>query len=472
MGELLRENLVVIRFVYGLIFFALGFAIVLQPRRQSVYYLATALSWLAAFAIVHALADWGLVFIPQHGTALAKPAMIVRSAGLIVSFGLLMQFGMSLLLEHHPRRATLSLIPSAMTGVFVLLMLLAEFSPSALPWSSQDVRVLTRFSMGVSSSLLSAWGLLRQVPSLRADRRSHIGHLYGAVACFVLYAGVGGLVTPKGSLLLAPWLNEETFFRTMSVPVEVARGLSVLGITYFTVRLLDIFHQETQRRLHVAEQDRALLRERERIARELHDGIMQTLYGTGLGLKQVNALAQTQPDQAQVILTELNREIGRAIVQMRRFVLDLKEQTISGAELVEDVRSTALQVGQFAGLQVSFQDDLTGWGETPIPAGLREEVLAIIREALSNVVRHSQATSVQIMVALDDDTVLVRLSDNGHGFDPAATESGRGLDTMKERVENVGGFIQVLSTPGEGTQLVAHLPVASRSSRQKELSAS
>ncbi|HYG58334.1 MAG TPA: sensor histidine kinase, partial [Symbiobacteriaceae bacterium] len=339
--------------------------------------------------------------------------------------------------------------------------------------TAAEVKILGRYLLGFPSALLSAWGLLRQVPALRRNKCPRLGHLYGAAVCFVLYGIVGGLIVPQGDLLLAGIINESSFLQLAGVPVEVARGLTMLGVTYYTVRLLDIFNLETQRRLQMAEQDRALLRERERIAGELHDGIMQTLYGTGLGLKQVTTLSRTQPDQAHAILTELNKEISRAILQMRRFVLDLKEHTISVAELVDAVRSQTSDIGQFAGIPIAFQQDLTECAAYAVPAGLREEVLALVREGLSNVVRHAQAGAARVVLGLDDDTVLVRVSDNGCGFDPVALESGRALDSLRERVEALGGFMQVHSTPGEGTDLVAHLPLTpgKRRGRTKEMTA-
>ncbi|HYF77695.1 MAG TPA: sensor histidine kinase [Symbiobacteriaceae bacterium] len=468
MAHILKENMDVIRFVYGLIFFSLGFAIYLQPRRDSVYYLSTALSWLAAFALIHAIADWGLVFMPKHPSVYYKQAMALRSLGLIVSYGLLMQFGLTLLTERHPRRALFSLIPSLLTAIFVVMVLLAEFRGPTL--EVMDVKILARYGFGFPAALLSAWGLLRQLPTLRANKFPHTAHLVGAAGCFVLYGIVGGLIVPPGRILLAGSLNEEVFLRTFGIPVEIARGLAMLGVTYFTVRLLDIFHLETQRRLRAAEQDRALLREREQIARELHDGVMQTLYGTGLGLKQLNTLSLTHPDQAQGILAELNKEIGRAIVQMRRFVLDLKEQTLSAAELAETVRDAAGEISQFAGLPVDLRTELTAWGENRIPSSIREEVLAVVREGLSNVVRHAQASSADIMLSLDDDAVLVRVSDDGTGFSPAtvAPDARRGLDVLKERIEAMGGLMQIHSQPGEGTQLVVHLPVHARRARSQQ----
>jgi len=474
MANVMREYLEIVRFFYGLIFFALGFAIVLQPRRNSVYYLSHALTWLAGFALIHAVADWGLIFIPLRqggpgGSALIQQLLTFRTLGVIVSFGLLMQFGIMLLVEHHPYRRVLSLLPSLVTAAFVLLLLFREFSPQADLPGLTDVRIAARYFLGFPAALLSAWGLIRQVPVLRKDQSRYVRYLTGAAVCFVLYGILAGLVVSEREFFPANMINETTFFAVFRQPVEVGRALAMLGVTVCIIELLDIFHQETQRRLRLAEQDRALLREREQIGRDLHDGIMQTLYGTGLGVKQVLIMAETQPDQAKEILSELNAEIGRAIVQMRRYVLDLKEQTISATELVDDVRALAQEISQFAGISVKVTTEGADQ-EIKVPCGLREDALAIVRQGLSNVVRHADAREATVTCALDEDTLLLRVSDPGRGFDPAGESGGGGIESLRERVEAVGGLLQVMSAEGEGTHLVAHLPVwAKRSAaRPKE----
>lgn len=460
MAAFLQENLHVVRFAYGLVFFALGFAIVLQPRRHSVYYLSTALSWLAAFALVHAFADWGLVFIPNGvDEEQIRNLLTLRGIGVLVSFGLLMQFGVALLTHDRPRERWLQLLPSIVTGLFLFLQMMEHHSAELgrAAWLA-DTKVTGRYFLGLPAALLSAWGLITQGAILRREKLGqHIGHLYGAAVCLVLYGVVGGLVVPARGYFPANIMNDRFFFESFGLPVEVARGIAILGVTYFIVRLLDIFYLETQRRLQAAERERALLRERERIARELHDGIMQTLYGTGLGLKQVMSLAVSQPDAAGTILTELNREIGRSIVQMRSFVLDLKEELVSGSDLADQVEAMTTEVSQYAGIPLSVEVEAHA-SDCRIPAGIREEVIAVLREGLSNIVRHSEASSGRILLSLEDCTILLRITDDGKGFDPPQL-SGQGLGTLRERVEALGGFVTVLSAPGKGAQLIAHLPL-------------
>lgn len=472
MGAFLENQLPTIRFVYGLIFFTLGMGIIMQPRRNSVYFLASSLSLLAAFGLVHAFADWGLVILPLQERFFTGETMEqllkVRTFAVLLSFGLLMQFGLTLSLENHPRLLWLQMVPAAYTAFFLVALLVSQQATEGLPWWLVDMKVAGRYFLGFPASMLSAWGLIKQAAVFKRDGLTrHLWYLYGAVICFVLYAIAGGLIVPARDFFPANLLNDRFVLQTWGIPVEILRAGAILGVTCFMLKLLGIFHLESQRRLQAVEQDRALLREREQIARHLHDGIMQTLYGTGLGLKQVCSLAESKPEQAHAILQELDREIGRSIVRMRQYVLDLKEETISAQEMAATVQNLALETGQFAGIAIDVECDAT---DGRIPAGLREEVLGVMREALSNVVRHADATQARVVFSLEDETLLLRVSDNGRGFDAeTAVPGGRSLQGLRERIEALGGYLQVLSGEGMGAQVVAHLPLSSgRTARRRE----
>lgn len=228
-------------------------------------------------------------------------------------------------------------------------------------------------------------------------------------------------------------------------------------ITYYTVRLMDIFNVETQRRLQRMEQEQALLREREQIARELHDGIMQTLYGTGLGLKQVIRLAATNPEMAAAMTSELSLEIGRSIVQMRRFVQDLKDDGTTSGEICSEVRTLTNQFEQDASFPVYLHVEGCADKNRRLPAGLREDVLAVVREGLVSAVRQARTKSANVVVSLDGDTFLVRVTLQGSDLKHLGSLA---LDGLKERIEAAGGLLQILDDENAFSQLVAHLPLS------------
>ena len=247
-----------------------------------------------------------------------------------------MGFGLSLLLPDRRAITTLSWAFLLSAGTFLLWLIAYVFYPVAVPradvvgWFSA-AEIWARYLLGLPSGLITAWGLVRQARELRRDNlHGHVRSLFVVAAFFGAYGLAAGLVVPGGSVWLAAIVNTETFQDVTGLPVQIVRGTAMLVVAFFTHQLLDIFNVETSRRLQRAEAEQAILKERERIARDLHDGIMQTLYGVGLGLRQV----VDNPASGKEVAAALTAELSRALAEMRGYVLGLREEGVSGNDLV------------------------------------------------------------------------------------------------------------------------------------------
>jgi signal transduction histidine kinase len=200
----------------------------------------------------------------------------------------------------------------------------------------------------------------------------------------------------------------------------------------------------------------ALLEERERIARDLHDSIIQDLFAVGLSLQ---ALAnQLDPALADVRrrLDESVEKLDETITSLRRFIFDLRPPVWARPSLRQQLADL---VGQLAapyqarvGLDVSCPPDL-------LPAHQGDELLAVVKEALSNALRHSGADEIEVRVEGDEERVVVTVADNGRGFDPGRAPRGMGLANMAGRVEAAGGSFHLETAPGKGTVVRASLPI-------------
>ena len=473
LGAFFAENMQVVQFVYGLSLFTLGLVVSLQPRRlSSRYTLAKSLGSLAGFAFLHAFADWGNVFIPlqalPHEAQLLSVLYGTKTLAEALSFMLLAHFGLSLLLPDRRAITTVSWAFLLSAGTFLLWLIAYVFYPVAVPradvvgWFSA-AEIWARYLLGLPSGLITAWGLVRQARELRRDNlHGHVRSLFVVAAFFGAYGLAAGLVVPGGSVWLAAIVNTETFQDVTGLPVQIVRGTAMLVVAFFTHQLLDIFNVETSRRLQRAEAEQAILKERERIARDLHDGIMQTLYGVGLGLRQV----VDNPASGKEVAAALTAELSRALAELRGYVLGLREEGVSGNDLVRGVEEMVVQIRRFSGLHVSL--DVEGFepgagGDVRLPAGVGQNVLAVLRESLSNVVRHAGVHTVRVLVAWEDDTIVLRVTDAGRGFTPgpraAGDLAGYGLENMRQRVEQMHGLFHVTTAPGAGTEVMAQIPV-------------
>jgi signal transduction histidine kinase len=212
---------------------------------------------------------------------------------------------------------------------------------------------------------------------------------------------------------------------------------------------------ESQRR----EGERAAL-ERQRIARDLHDSVSQSLFSTTLHVRTAqHALTREGLDATGPVGEELS-EIGQltrgALAEMRALIFELRPGALAEEGLVAALtkRAAALSAREGLVIAVDGPDERLPLG----PEG-EEQLYRLGQEALANVVKHAQASSATVRIATEDDTVSIEVSDDGRGFDPAAV--GRehfGLRSMRGRVADLGGTLEVTSTPGGGTVLRVEVP--------------
>jgi signal transduction histidine kinase len=212
---------------------------------------------------------------------------------------------------------------------------------------------------------------------------------------------------------------------------------------------------ESQRR----EGERATL-ERQRIARDLHDSVSQSLFSTTLHVRTAqHALELERLDTSGPVGEELS-EIGQltrgALAEMRALIFELQPGALAEEGLVAALGKLAAALSAREGLAI----EVDGPDERlPIGVEAEEQLYRVGQEALANVVKHARAGSATVRIAATDDTVSIEVSDDGRGFDPAAVGSDHfGLRSMRGRVADLGGRLEITSAPGRGTTLRVEVP--------------
>jgi signal transduction histidine kinase len=212
---------------------------------------------------------------------------------------------------------------------------------------------------------------------------------------------------------------------------------------------------ESQRR----EGERAAL-ERQRIARDLHDSVSQSLFSTTLHVRTAQrALELEQHDTAGPVGEELS-EIGQltrgALAEMRALILELRPSALAEEGLVAALAKQAAALSAREGLVIEVDGPD---GHLPLGPEVEEQLYRLGQEALANVVKHARASSAMVRIAAADGTVSVEVSDDGRGFDPATVGPEHfGLRSMRGRVADLGGRLEVTSAPGGGTVLRVQVP--------------
>lgn len=196
----------------------------------------------------------------------------------------------------------------------------------------------------------------------------------------------------------------------------------------------------------------AVLEDRERIARDLHDSVIQDLFAVGLSLQ---GIAERVADTTSgAVLDQAVDRLDEAVEALRNYVFRLRS-SVARLGFRERLADLVRRMGSAYPSEVTVALD-----DEPEDEALQEEVLQVVTEALSNALRHAAARKVEVRVAVADGWCSVTVEDDGTGFDPEAPRGGMGLSNMRARAARWGGRAEVVTGPGEGTRVEVTLPVS------------
>jgi signal transduction histidine kinase len=225
------------------------------------------------------------------------------------------------------------------------------------------------------------------------------------------------------------------------------------------VRLLESFADQAALALEYgrAELDMqrlVVLEDRERIAKELHDGVIQSLFAVGMGL-QGTALASGDEDLSRRIESAV-AELDRVIRDLRNYIFGLRPGILADRQLDQALRHLAEEFEQRSGV-VTVVDVDPGIAAELTPRA--SDLIQLARESLSNVGRHADASTCRMALYRDGESAVLEIDDDGKGFDPSTARRGDGLTNLADRAEALGGKATIESSPEQGTTVRVILPV-------------
>jgi len=211
-------------------------------------------------------------------------------------------------------------------------------------------------------------------------------------------------------------------------------------------------------RLHSDARRVAVLEERERFGMDLHDGVIQSIYGVGLVLENARATLREDPKSAETRIQKAMDDLNRTIRDIRNYILDLRPRQLRGESLIEGLNRLIQEFRQNTKLEVSLAGPKAPLSNVPQPNAMA--LFHICQEALANIAKHANAGKVTVDLWTTSDRLLLEIHDDGKGFDmeKANKTVGHGLANMQTRVANVGGDLDIISAPGEGTTILAWVP--------------
>jgi signal transduction histidine kinase len=267
------------------------------------------------------------------------------------------------------------------------------------------------------------------------------------------YPWIQGLV----SLLVVP-------LKVDTIVIGILNILNKPGeLTQEDIRIIDLFADQAaiiieHIRLQYQAEQLAVLEERQRLARELHDSVTQALYSVTLYADAARMAFSAQKWEAlERNLQEVRNMSREAMYDMRLLVFELRPFMLETEGLASALKARLAAVEGRSGLRTEVLVEK----ERRLPIKIEEELYRIAQEALNNVVKHAGATQVQIQLKYDENAVSLEMMDDGKGFEPGVVRQsgGFGLQGIKERVQQLGGTLKIESAPLRGTRLSVRIPL-------------
>lgn len=258
-------------------------------------------------------------------------------------------------------------------------------------------------------------------------------------------------------MTVSSWTDEGVlhFFGRAGLAILLGHGL----VFFLAMRLWSAVAAKRRRLVEEEKQAQVVQAERARIARELHDSTMQSLYALGLRLESAVYLAEGVPPEVREETRQILEALQAAMSEMRQYVMDLRS-TGTDKPLHERLAATVAEMQRATDAVVK----LRAAPVEPFECGAAEadHICQIVREALSNALRHGKPEHVTVEMVRADGGLRLTIDDDGGGFTPAtptAQSAHFGLENMRQRVGILGGALEVHSTPGVGTTVSLQLPL-------------
>ena len=508
-----NDLIIIIYFFYGLAFYSLGLALLVESGRASELGFARSMRLLAGFGLLHGVHEW--LDMLDRGVVMYYDAHLpllfewLQLAVLIASFIALVAFGEHLLARENDNRAPSWRITLSIT-IFYVLSAIAVQVIYYLDDASWRVAadVLARYIMGIPGAVLATYALWQQRAIFRERGMASYAHnlTWGALA-LALYGIIGQFFPSPSVIFPSMVINSDLFIQITGFPVQLFRALMVTIVTFVMIRVLRALEVENEQRLNAVEQEKReaerrrredltrlnaelqeaseetarLLREvqqrdslrgellqritsaqeaeRRRIARELHDETGQTLTGLGMGLRGLSTVVRDNPDLAVQRINNLESMATTAIGELRRMINDLRPPQLDDMGLAAALRFMAQRFDSQDTLDVEL--DVKG-RPFDLPSEVETILFRIAQEGITNVLKHAHASYVSVTLNYEDGPAIT-VQDDGQGFNPdAVMENGTmrtawGLLGMKERASLINAELNIDSAPGEGTTLTVRL---------------
>ncbi|MEG3860059.1 ATP-binding response regulator [Microcoleus sp. herbarium12] len=251
------------------------------------------------------------------------------------------------------------------------------------------------------------------------------------------------------------------FISALHEVFDKVKAFAVGGVDYITKPFqieevcARVAHQLTIRHLQMQVEEMAIVQERNRIARDIHDSLGHALVALNLHMETALTMWNEQPDRAYPFLVKAKQLGSEALQAVRQSVSAMRDDPLQGQGLTEAIAHLIQEFYQTTGVQPNCQIHLSG----TLSQAVNIALYRIVQEGLTNICKYAKATAVEIQIESNPAGTFLKLEDNGKGFQMGESRSGFGLQGMQERVTALGGSLEITSARDRGCCINAYFPV-------------
>lgn len=457
-------------FFYGLIYFSSGLGIMIQHRKKYPFRFAKDLWLMGIYALIHATSEWSYLFIPLQASHFSPHLQdLLELVPLVLeslSFVFLYIFSFRLLFPRRFLRAIVIPIGIFLLWCMIVGMLLVQKAAPAevLSYSQEFSHYMLLFPASISTSLaLYCEGKVqgKRLPSKIITSLNELSGVFLFLSMFTL------VMVDRGPFFPANVINSEAFYHLTYIPHELSQGLVGTSIMIVTLKLLRQFNSITDIILAQAEEDAMRFSERERISQDLHDGVIQTLYATGMMLEAT----VRHLDSESTIRDQLNfciKSLNTSLLDLRHYIIGLKDEDISRIPLKNVLENMLAEIEKKNRFQIEFS--FQGDNCLQLTPNRQNHLYYILKELLNNIEKHTAADNIHLEIIEETGDLVISLWDNGQGKKDSPQEfwvkqegqccqgSGMGLRNIRERVTILRGEISYSYPSTGGTLVILRIP--------------
>ncbi|MDF2840180.1 MAG: hypothetical protein K0Q99_952 [Clostridia bacterium] len=452
---------IVLFFIYGISFFTMG-VIALQQniQKETNFPLLKAIHILGLFGVLHGFVEWLIMFViadifPKEKLIFLMAAVLLNA----LSFTILLYFGIKVIDYKGRGNLQLKWLPWLIFVVWLFFYGSSTISNGEISFRTNlDFDTLCRYFIGFPAAILTASALFYNAKAFETMKLRKTALKFRLLAAsFISYGIFAGLLVNERDFFPANIINKQAFLELFGFPVELGRMLSAICITILFIVIIDIFRLENDIIMQNLMQERVASQERRRLGRDLHDGIIQDLFASGLQLE--NLLEENDVNFLHSELKQIKGNLNDGIQKVREFIEKVSTKRMDLDQLRLQLEETINNFKKISKASIQLDYEIPDVTLRFVSSDKLTQIYYIIQEAISNSVKHSNAAEIKVKIGFDLRSIIVEIKDNGKGFHKGTARSDRkyGLTSMQERAASTNGILNI-SSDNKGTIITLIVP--------------